>query len=116
MFSAWRARSKEIWGPQLMVDHPAGGYSPNQYITRDDVHTDPVSVPTLVITSPILPPRTIARAHHCVTRFTYLRDAHGLVATTFAGLALAVICRVENPELVFQDSLATFPSPLGQSL
>jgi hypothetical protein len=26
-----------------VVDHPAGDYSPNQYITRDDVHTDPVT-------------------------------------------------------------------------
>jgi hypothetical protein len=44
MFGAWRTKSKEIWEAHLMVDHPAGAYSSNQYITRDDVHTDPVIV------------------------------------------------------------------------
>lgn len=50
MFSAWRTKSKRNLGAQLVVDHPAGDYSPNRYITRDDVHTDPVTCTTLVIT------------------------------------------------------------------
>jgi hypothetical protein len=41
MFSAWRTKSK-IWEAQLAID-PAGTTS-SLYITRDDVHTDPVTV------------------------------------------------------------------------
>lgn len=50
-----------------ITDHPAADYSRNQYITRDDVHTDPVTM-YLVMTylgHNLLHPRgTIARVHH----------------------------------------------------
>jgi hypothetical protein len=71
MFSAWRTKSKEIWEAQLVVDHPAGDYSPNQYVTRDDVHTEPVTVHYL--DHNLLHPRghlgQLLGVHHRVTRF-----------------------------------------------
>ena len=35
MFGALENKVREIWEAHLVVDHPAGVYSSNQYITRD---------------------------------------------------------------------------------